>query len=368
MRIRLQDINAQNLPYMPEILAAMGRVIQGGRFILGPEVEALEQSIAEYSGCAHAVGVASGTDALVLTLSAAGVRPGDEVITTSFTYVATAQAITHLGAKPRFVDIDPQTWCIDPAQVERAVTRRTRAILPVHLFGQMADMAPLRRLAERRGLAVIEDAAQAIGATQNGRGLASLGDMSCLSFYPTKNLGGAGDGGMILTNSAALAEKLRLLRVHGRADGYFYLLDGFNSRLDELQAAFLRVKLTGLPAYTAARQANATLYNDLLADVPFIQRPTLAPGNTHVWHQYSIVAQDRDGLREHLKTRGIDSAIFYPLPLHQQSIYRKYHRGALPVSEHVASSILALPIAPEIVGADEVQAVASAVQEFYKGA
>ncbi|MBI5834093.1 MAG: DegT/DnrJ/EryC1/StrS family aminotransferase [Armatimonadetes bacterium] len=366
MGIRLQDIAAQNAPIQDQLEAALTRVLRRGQFILGPEVEGLEREIATYCGARHGIGVASGTDALMLALAAAGVGRGDEVITTSFTYVATAQAVTHLGARPVFVDIDPKTWCIDPERVARAVTRRTKAILPVHLFGQLADMGAIQQIALRRNLAVIEDSAQAIGATQHGQGACSIGAMGCLSFYPTKNLGACGDGGMIVTNSDEFAEKLRLLRVHGRANGYFYLLDGFNSRLDEIQAAFLRVKMNGLADYTRLRQRNAGIYDQMLADVPMIQRPFVAPGNTHVYHQYSIVAERRDDLREHLKAKGIDSAIFYPLPLHQQAIYQKIHRGRLPIAEQVAQSILALPIAPEVVNEDAVRTVAEAVRGFYK--
>jgi dTDP-4-amino-4,6-dideoxygalactose transaminase len=366
MGIRMQDIAAQNAPIQDQLEAAATRVLRRGQFILGQEVEQLEREVAEFSGARYGVGVASGTDALMLALAAAGVGRGDEVITTAFTYVATAQAVTHLGARPVFVDIDPRTYNIDPERVARAVSRRTKAILPVHLFGQCADMDALGAIAERRGLAIIEDAAQAIGATYHGRGACSLGDMGCLSFYPTKNLGACGDGGMVVTNSEELNSRLRLLRVHGRANGYFYLMDGFNSRLDEIQAAFLRVKMRGLAEYTRLRQRNAAVYDELLAGVEPVRTPYVPEGNTHVYHQYSILAERRDDLREYLKTRSIDSAIFYPLPLHQQQIYRSLHKGRLPISERVAESILALPIAPEVVNEDAVRTVAEAVRTFYK--
>jgi dTDP-4-amino-4,6-dideoxygalactose transaminase len=366
MGIRLVDVAAQNAPLQDDLEAAVGRVLRRGQFILGPEVEALEHDVAAFCGVRHGIGVASGTDALMLALAAVGVGRGDEVITTAFTYVATAQAVTHLGARPVFVDIDPDTFCLDPALVKRAVSRRTKAILPVHLFGQCAPMDAINEIAVARGLAVIEDAAQAIGATYGGRGACGLSHLGCLSFYPTKNLGACGDGGMVLTNDDELNARLRLLRVHGRANGYFYLIDGFNSRLDEIQAAFLRVKMPGLAEYTRQRQVNAALYDELLGGIPMIQTPRVAAGNQHVYHQYSILANGRDDLREHLKTQGIDSAIFYPLPLHQQQIYRGLHRGSLPVSERVAASILALPIAPEVVDEAAVRTVAAAIGQFYK--
>jgi dTDP-4-amino-4,6-dideoxygalactose transaminase len=366
MGIRLLDVVAQNAPIQEQLEAAVARVLRRGQFILGPEVEALEHEVAGFCGARYAVGVASGTDALMLALAAVGVGRGDEVVTTAFTYVATAQAITHLGARPRFVDIDPRTWCIDPERVGRALSRRTKAIIPVHLFGQTAEMDALNALAARRGLAVIEDAAQAIGATYQGRGACSLGTLGCLSFYPTKNLGACGDGGMILTSDEELHARLRLLRVHGRASGYYYLIDGFNSRLDEVQAAFLRVKMRALADYTKLRQRNAAIYDQTLAGIPHVQPPFVPAGNQHVYHQYSILAERRDDLREYLKSRGIDSAVFYPLPLHQQHIYSKLHRGRLPVSEHVAQSVLALPIAPEVVNEDAVRMVADAVRAFYK--
>lgn len=366
MGIRLQDVAAQNAPIQDQLETAVARVLRRGQFILGPEVESLEREIAEFCGAKHAVGVASGTDALMLALAAAGVEAGHEVVTTAFTYVATAQAITHLGARPVFVDIDPQTFCIDPERLARVISRRTKAIIPVHLFGQTADMDAVNALAAKRNIAVIEDSAQAIGATYRGRGACSLGTMGCLSFYPTKNLGACGDGGMIVTNDEELDAKLRLLRVHGRANGYFYLMDGFNSRLDEIQAAFLRVKMRGLAEYTRQRQRNGQLYDRLLADVPMIRTPFVAAGQTHVYHQYSLLAERRDDLREFLKSRGIDSAVFYPLPLHMQTIYRKLHRGHLPVAESTAQNILALPVAPEVVNEDAVRTVADAVKAFYK--
>lgn len=365
MAIRMLDIPAQLAPIQDQLEAAATRVLRKGNFILGEEVEALENELASFCGVRFGVGVASGTDALLLALAAAQVGPGTEVITTPFTYVATVQAITHLGARPVFVDIDPHTFNLDPELVRRAVTRRTRAVVPVHLFGQMAEMDPLTDLAARRGIAVIEDSAQAVGATYHGRRACSLGHMGCLSFYPTKNLGACGDGGMVLTNDEALYQQLRLLRVHGRANGYYYLLDGFNSRLDEIQAAFLRIKMKGLDEYTAARQRNARDYDALLADVPQVRTPFVHPYNEHVYHQYCVIAERRDDLREHLKTHGIDSAVYYPLPLHQQEIYRRWRRS-LPVAEETCQRILALPIAPEVVNEDGVRTVSDALRAFYR--
>ncbi|NUP99305.1 MAG: DegT/DnrJ/EryC1/StrS family aminotransferase [Armatimonadetes bacterium] len=364
MAIRLLDVPAQLAPIQDQLEAAATRVLRKGHFILGEEVEALEQELASFCGARYGVGVASGTDALLLALAAAGVGRGDEVVTTPFTYVATVQAITHLGARPVFVDIDPHTFNLDPELVKAAVTRRTRAIIPVHLFGQCADMDPICDLAARRGLAVIEDAAQAVGATYHGRGACSLGHLGCLSFYPTKNLGACGDGGLVLTSDEELYQRLRLLRVHGRADGYFYLIDGFNSRLDEIQAAFLRVKMRGLRDYTKGRQQNAAAYNRLLADLETVRTPFTPDYNEHVYHQYCIVAERRDDLREYLKSHGIDSAVYYPLPLHQQEIYRRFRRR-LPVAESTCQSILALPVAPECVNEDGVRTVSEAIHAFY---
>ncbi|MCC7491743.1 MAG: DegT/DnrJ/EryC1/StrS family aminotransferase [Fimbriimonadaceae bacterium] len=365
MAIRMLDIQAQLVPIQDQLEAAATKVLRRGHFVLGEEVEALEHELATYCGARYGVGVASGTDALLLALAAVGVTRGSQVITTPFTYVATVQAVTHLGATPVFVDIDPQTFNLDAEQVQRAVGRRTKAIIPVHLFGQCAEMDPICDLAARRGLAVVEDSAQAVGATYHGRGACSLGHLGCLSFYPTKNLGACGDGGMVLTNDEELYQRLRLLRVHGRADGYFYLIDGFNSRLDEIQAAFLRVKMRGLREYTAARQRNAALYDELLADLPQIRTPYVPAHNVHVYHQYSIIAERRDDLREYLKAHGIDSAVYYPLPLHQQEIYRHFRRR-LPVAEWTCQHILALPIAPEVVTTDGVRTVSEAIRAFYR--
>ncbi|MBI2301660.1 MAG: DegT/DnrJ/EryC1/StrS family aminotransferase [Armatimonadetes bacterium] len=366
MAIRMLDIAAQLAPIQDQLEAAATKVLRRGQFILGEEVESLERELSEYCGTRFAVGVASGTDALMLALAASGVGRGSQVVTTPFTYVATVQAVTHLGAEPVFVDIDPQTFCIDAEQVKRVVGRRTKAILPVHLFGQCAEMDPLTDLAARRGITVIEDSAQAVGATHHGRGACSLGHLGCLSFYPTKNLGACGDGGMVLTSSEEHYEKLRLLRVHGRTDGYFYHLDGFNSRLDEIQAAFLRVRMRGLADYTRARQANAALYNELLAGIPGVRTPFVPAHNQHVYHQYCIIAERRDDLRGYLKTHGIDSAVYYPLPLHQQRIYQRFRSRGLTVAERTSQAILALPIAPECVNDDAVRSVAEAVRAFYQ--
>ncbi|HIE51175.1 MAG TPA: DegT/DnrJ/EryC1/StrS family aminotransferase [Armatimonadetes bacterium] len=366
MNVPMLNLPAQHAPFQAELEAAVQAVLRGGQFILGKEVAAAEEEIAAYCGARYGIGVASGTDALVLSLRALGIGRGDEVITSTFTYVATAQAITSAGAKPVFVDIDPLTYNLDPAQVEAAITPRTAAFIPVHLFGQCADMEPLLALAQTHGLAVIEDAAQAIGARYRGRGAGTMGQTGCLSFYPTKNLGGAGDGGMILTNDPALAEKLRLLRLHGRTGDYYYELDGHNSRLDEIQAAILRVKLKRLATWTAQRQRHAALYDELLADLPEVHTPPVAPGNEHVYHLYSIRAEGRDVLREWLRERGIATAVYYPLPLHLQPIYESLGQppGSLPVAEAVCRDIVSLPVAPEL-GEESIRTVAAAVREFY---
>lgn len=366
MPVRLLDIRRLHAPLQADLDSTVQQVLQSGQFILGENVAALEEELARYCGVAHAVGVASGTDALLLALAAAGGTPGGEVITPSFTFVATAQAITQWGGRPVFVDIDERTYNLDPHRVAEALTPQTRAILPVDLFGLCADMDAINALAAEHHLVVIEDAAQAIGASYRGRRAGSLGRAGCLSFYPTKNLGAAGDGGMVLTDEAELAAMVRMLRVHGRKAGYFYHLHGYNSRLDEIQAAILRVKLPYLEEWNAQRRRHAAIYDELLADLEVVT-PFVPAGCVHVYHQYTIRTPRRDELRAWLQEREIDSAIYYPLPLHLQEIYRDLGQGpgSLPVTERVAQEIMSLPVGPEV-GEAGVRQVATAIREFFE--
>ena len=363
--IPILDLKAQYESIKDEINAAIAEVLESTQFILGPVVRDLEQRVAAYCGCKYGVGVASGTDALRLTLTVLGIGSGDEVITTPFTFIATANTISHCGAGPVFVDIDPRTYNIDPAAIEAAITERTKAIVPVHLYGQPADMDPIMELAEVHRLYVIEDAAQAIGASYKGRRVGSIGHASCLSFYPTKNLGAYGDGGMVVTNDAALAEKVDVLRRQGCKKKYHAQVLGFNSRLDSLQAAILRVKLKYLDGWNEARRRVAQRYNKLLADLP-VTTPYEAPDVYHVYHQYTIQASQRDALAAYLKERGVGTMVYYPVPLHLQGLYVRlgYGEGSLPASEAASRKVLSLPIYPEL--AEEQRAgIAGAIQQFY---
>ncbi len=368
MDIPLLDLTAQYRAIKAELDAAVADALASGRFILGPQVAGLEAEVAALCGVRHAVGLASGTDALHLALRACDVGRGDEVITTSFSFIATAEAIALVGATPVFADIDPTTFNIDPKQVEDRITPRTRAILPVHLFGQPADMDPILAVARRRGLRVIQDAAQAIGATYRGRPVGSLGDVGCLSFFPSKNLGAYGDAGMVTTDDEALARRIRRLRAHGDAGRYDHQELGINSRLDELQAAILRVKLRHLPAWTEARRANAARYNALLEPCAAVVRPLEAPGVRHVRNQYTIRAPQRDALQAHLAARGIASAVYYPRPIHQQPAFRAFWPGDhhLPESERASAEVLSLPVFPEL-GEERLRRVAETIHGFYGG-
>ena len=365
--IPILDLKAQYESIKDEINAAIDGVLESTQFILGPAVRDLEQRVAAYCECEYGVGVASGTDALRLTLTALGIGPGDEVITTPFTFIATANTISNCGARPVFVDIDSLTCNIAPAAIEAAITERTKAIVPVHLYGQPADMDPIMELAEINGLYVIEDAAQAIGARYKGRRVASIGHAGCLSFYPTKNLGAYGDGGMVVTNDAALAEKVDILRRQGGKKKYHAEVLGFNSRLDSLQAAILGVKLKYLDGWNEARRRVAQRYNELLDDMP-VTTPYESPDAYHVYHQYTIRAPQRDALAAYLKECGIGTMIYYPVPLHLQGLYASlgYEVGGLPVSEAASREVLSLPMYPELTGAQQ-QEVAQAIREFYGG-
>lgn len=354
MKVPLLDLAAQYASIKPEIDAALGRVVASQRFVLGPVVQACEEAVAAQVGSAHGVGVSSGTDALLVALMAEDIGPGDEVVTTPFSFFATAGAIARVGATPVFVDIDPVTFNIDPALIEDAVTARTRAILPVHLFGQMAEMASIMEVARRHGLVVIEDAAQAIGARHDGRRAGSVGNYGCFSFYPTKNLGGYGDGGIVVTDDPARAEKLRALRVHGETTRYHHRLVGGNFRLDALQAAVIRAKLPHLDRWTEARIANAAVYHEMLGDLAARHPDAVVLPRTvtdrHAFNQFVVRVADRDHVRERLTAADIDTAIYYPLPLHLQECFAGlgYRPGDLPNAERAAKEALALPFFPEL--------------------
>ena len=368
--VPLLDLKAQYATIRDDVCAAMMRVAESQHFILGPEVTALEAAVAAYSQCRFGIGVSSGTDALLVALMALDLQPGDEVITTPYTFFATAGSIARLGAKPVFVDIEPTTYNIDPAAIEAVVTPRTRAILPVHLYGQMADMDPIMALAARHGLPVIEDAAQAIGAEYKGQRAGSIGHMGCFSFFPSKNLGGFGDGGMVVTNEAPLAEKLTLLRGHGAKPKYYHKVVGGNFRLDALQAAVLRVKLPHLDAWTAGRQRHAATYRQLFVDVGLdrvVGMPAETVDGRHIYNQFVIRCPQRDALLAHLKAQAIGHEVYYPVPLHLQECFADlgYHQGDFPQSEAAANETLALPIYPELTEAMQ-SAVVMAIAEFYQ--
>jgi dTDP-4-amino-4,6-dideoxygalactose transaminase len=367
-QIPLLDLQAQHRHIREEALAEVVRVIDSQRFVLGPDVESLEEEIARYCATRFAVGCASGSDALLLALLALGVGPGDEVLTVPYTFFATAGYIHHAGARPVFVDVDPRTFNMDMNQVEDALAGhpKVRAIIPVHLFGGCADMHPLLALAARRGIPVIEDAAQAIGAEHDGHRAGSLGAIGCFSFYPGKNLGGYGDGGILTTNDAALREKLLALRVHGSRARYYHDSIGLNSRLDALQAAVLRVKLHHLDDWTARRQANAALYGKALAGLPLALPAAQTYQTRHVWNQFTIQTRNRDGLRRHLADRGIGTEIYYPLPLHLQTCFAQlgYKPGMFPASEALAKQSLSLPVYPELPGEDH-EYICENIHSFY---
>jgi dTDP-4-amino-4,6-dideoxygalactose transaminase len=369
--VPLLDVRRQNARLRTEIGAAIDRVWESSAFIHGPACEEFEASIADYCGTRHAIGCASGSDALLLALMALEVGPGDEVLLPSFTFFATAGAVWRVGAKPVFVDIDPLTFNLDPEDAARKITPATKAIIPVHLFGQCADMAALLPLAEQHGLAVIEDAAQAIGATYEGRRAGSLGHLGCFSFYPTKNLGGFGDGGMITTDDTALDKRLRVLRDHGQQPRYHHASVGINSRLDTLQAAVLNVKLTRLEQWAAIRRKNADRYAKLFDAAGLAEHVDLPAVSRHcdsVWNQYTIriLSSDRDHAQAFLTSQGIGSAIYYPVPLHLQTCFASlgYAPGNLPETERACREVLSLPIYPEL-DTNEQSRVVAALAEFF---
>lgn len=365
IQVPIADLRAQYHALRPEIDAAIARVLESGRFILGENVQRVEEEVAACCGARFGIGVASGTDALELSLAAAGITSGDEVITTPFTFGATTEVIVRLGAKPVYVDIDPDTYNIDVDAIERAITPRTRALLPVDLFGQMADRQALWRIAQEHGLYLINDSAQAIGAQQNGMPVAAVGHATALSFYPTKNLGAFGDGGIVLTNDEQIAQRVRQLRVHGAEGGaYLYAVPGYCSRLDEIQAAILRVKLRYLEEWNERRRQNARRYMELLQGTDVVL-PVTAPGNLHTYHQFTIRHRQRDALQAYLKQHGIATAVYYPLPLHLQEAYRclGYKRGDFPHAEHAAQEVLSLPVHPEL-SMEQIEYVTAMVRRF----
>ncbi|MBN1400761.1 MAG: DegT/DnrJ/EryC1/StrS family aminotransferase [Anaerolineae bacterium] len=349
MAIPLVGLKAQYQAIKPEIDAAVARIFENTSFILGSEVQAFEEAFAAYCGAAHAVGVSSGTAALDLALMACGIGAGDEVITTPMTFVATAAAISHVGARPVLADIDPRTYNLDPVQVEAAITPRTRAILPVHLYGQPVHMEPLLAIAEAHDLRVIEDACQAVGARYHGRRAGSLGHVGCFSFYPSKNLGAAGDGGMIVTDDPEIADTVRKLRDHGRTSHYGHSLIGYTYRLDALQAAVLAVKLGHLDAWNAARRERAALYGEMLATTDLVT-PYEAEGCESVYHIYAVRTPNRDRVLQELRQRGIGASIHYPIPVHLQAAYVHLGlpEGSYPVAETAANQVLSLPMYPEL--------------------
>ena len=369
MKVPLLDLQAQYASLQHNVRAAIARVFDSQQFVLGPEVAALEKELAAYCGTTEAVGCASGSDALLLTLMALDVGPGDEVITTPFTFFATGSAITRLGARPVFVDIDPITYNIDASRIDGAITPRTKAIMPVHLYGQCADMDAVLSVARDKNVPVIEDAAQAIGAEDNGRRAGSMGLAGCFSFYPTKNLGGAGDGGLVTTSNGDFASRLKRLRTHGGFTEYEHEEIGVNSRLDALQAAVLRVKLPHLDEWSNARAQRAAIYSELLeqADLSFgLKIPVVRPNNRHIFHQYVVrVPQERDALSAHLRSHDIGTKVYYPIPLHLQRCFGflGYKPGDFPEAERAALETMALPMFPEITDAQQ-EYVVNTIKNF----
>lgn len=365
MNVPFLNLAAQHAAIKNEVSAAVEKVLNGGHYILGPNVAEFEKEVAAFTETKFGIGVNSGSDALTLALRALEIGAGDEVITSPFTYIAPAESIHQVGAKIAFANIDPRTFCLNPAEVAKKISARTKAIIPVHLFGQAAPLNEIRELADSRGIAIIEDCAQAIGAKYHGQSVGSFGRMGCFSFYPTKNLGADGDGGMVVTNDEALAKKLRMLRVHGIEKRYYHDLHGFNSRLDEIQAAILRVKLPHLKKWNARRAEIASRYLKAFEKLP-LQLPVTATGNTHVFHVYAVLSEKRDALQKHLADNGVPTLIYYPLPLHLQKLYANlnFKEGDYPVAEEISKKILPLPMYPELTD-EQVDYVCEKVAAFF---
>jgi len=368
MSVPLLDLEAQYRPLRDEILAAITRVCDSQRFIMGPEIDALERELAAQLGIRHAISVSSGTDALLLALMALGIGPGDEVVTSTYSFFASAGCVVRVGATPVLADIDPASFNIDPEQTAAAITPRTRAIIPVHLYGQAADLDPIIAAADRAGVPVIEDAAQAIGATYKSRPLGGIGALGCFSFFPSKNLGAFGDAGLLTTNDDALAKKARLLRTHGMQPRYYHHVVGANFRMDALQAAVLRVKAPHLDAWTEGRRRNAARYRTLFRDAGLdgrIALPAECSDRWHIYNQFVIRTPERDGLKRHLDEQGIGNEIYYPVPFHLQPCFENlgYRRGAFPHAEQAAAETLAIPIYGELTEAQQ-RAVVSMIEQF----
>lgn len=369
IQIPMLDLSEQYQTLKSEIGQALEEVMSTSQFILGKNVRKLEEDIAKYSNVKYGIGVASGSDALHLSLLACGIKAGDEVITPAFTFFATAGAVARIGAKPVFVDIDPKTYNIDPAKIETAITNKTKAIIPVHLYGQTADMEPIIQLAEQYNLHIIEDAAQAIGAKYKGRRVGEFGTTACYSFFPTKNLGAYGDAGMVVTNDEEIAEKIRVLRVHGSKPKYYHHVLGYNSRLDELQAAILNVKLPHLDTWSKLRQERAAKYTELIKSTvgDIVITPYIAEDNEHIFHQYTIRVPKRDELQAYLKEQGIATMVYYPKPLHLQPVFSElgYQEGDLPETEKACREVLSLPMFPEL-KEEQQEYVVQKIAQFYK--
>ena len=377
MKIPLLDLKAQYLTIKDEIKQAIDEVLESQIFILGPKVEELERNIASYSGAKYAIGVSSGTDALLVSLMAINIKPGDEIITSPFTFFSTAGVIARLNAKPVFVDIDPVTYNIDPQKIEPAITNKTKAIIPVHLFGQCADMDPILEIAKKYNLYVIEDAAQSIGAEYKGKRAGTMGDLGTFSFFPSKNLGGYGDGGMVVTNNEGFYEKLKTLRVHGSNPKYYHKIVGGNFRLDAIQATILNAKLKYLDLWSQKRIENANYYERRFKEVGFAENGTVktpaavykstGDKNYHIYNQYTIGVKHRDSLQKFLKENGIGTEIYYPLPLHLQECFKelKYKKKDLPVSEEASESVLSIPIYPELENSQK-EYIFQKIFNFYK--
>jgi dTDP-4-amino-4,6-dideoxygalactose transaminase len=364
MTVPLLDLKAQYDTIRAEIDDAVRRVMESTRFIGGPEVTSLEEEVARYSKCAHGIACASGTDALILAMRALDIGPGDEVVTSAYSFFASAGTVANVGATPVFVDIDPRTYNLDPHALEAAITPRTKAVIAVHLYGQCCDLGAVRAVCDKKQVWLIEDAAQAIGSEWEGQRAGSVGDFGCFSFFPSKNLGAAGDGGMMVSNHGEFSDRARLLREHGAKPKYHHSIIGTNSRLDALQAAILRVKLKHLDRWSEMRAKNAALYDQLLEGSP-VGRPWKDPRTRHIYNQYVIRSAKRDALRQHLTDRGIGTEIYYPVPLHLQECFAAlgHRRGDMPQSEAAADETLALPIYPEL-GEERIRYVAHAVKEF----
>lgn len=366
MNIPLLDLKAQYYSIKEELRASVEQVLESGQYIMGPFVKKFEEEIADYCNTKYAIGVANGTDALLLTLDALGIGSGDEVITTPFTFFASSEVISKVGATPVFVDIDPLTYNIDVNKIEDAITEKTKAIIPVHIFGQPVNFGAIKEIADKYNLHIVEDACQAIGSKYKGRQAGSLGIAGCFSFFPTKNLGGYGDGGIVVTDDEQLAQKIQVLRVHGSNPKYYHSMVGYNSRLDALQAAMLSVKLKYIDAWNQKRAEKANFYNIILKDTPLVL-PFCEEENQHVYHLYIVQTDYRQELMDYLKEHGIDTGVYYPVPLHLQEVYNNlgYKKGAFPISEQMAERTFALPLFPEISNKQQ-EYVAEKIKMFYK--